>query len=74
VESTVNHCQYEGDTKIIQMALPKEIHGLCFYAWFVRQIIGCTFVFFEYNTKCMYFQWTRKIGCSKINPADQFDH
>ena len=77
VELTVNHCQYEGDTTIIRVALSREIHGLCFYVWFVGQIIDsnrCTFVFFEYNPKCMYFQWTRKISCSKINPSDQFDH
>jgi len=73
----VNHCHYEGDTTIIQMALSIEIHGLCFYVWFVGQIIdsnGCTLAFFEYNPKCMYFRWTRKIGFSKINLADQFDH
>jgi len=59
VDSTVNHCHYEDDTTIIRMALSKEIQGLHFYAWFVGQIIdsnGCTFVFYEYNTKCMYFQ------------------
>jgi len=39
VDSTVNHCHYEDDTTIIRMALPKEIQGLYFYAWFVRQII-----------------------------------
>jgi len=37
--TTVNHCHYEDDTIIIQMALSKEIRGLCFYVWFVRQII-----------------------------------
>jgi len=26
------------------------------------------------NTKYLYFQWTRKSDCSKINPTDQFDH
>ena len=68
---------YEDDATIIRMALSKEIQGLRFYVWFVKQIIGSngrTFVFSEYNTKCMYFQWTRKRGCSKINPTDQFDH
>ena len=36
---------------------------------------GCTFAFSEYNTKCMYFQWTRKkSGYSKIKTTDQFDH
>ena len=74
VESTVNYCHYESDTTIIRMTLSREIQWLCFYAWFVGQIIdsnGCTFTFFEYYTKCMYFQWT---GCSKINPTNQFDH
>jgi len=59
------------------MALSEEIQGLCFYAWFVGQIIGSngrTFAFSKYNTKCMYFQWKRKRGYSKINPTDQFDH
>ena len=77
VDSTDNHCHYEDDTTVIWMALSKEIQGLHFYAWFVRQIIdsnGCTFAFSKYNTKCMYFQWTKKRGCSKINPIDQFDH
>jgi len=63
VDSTVIHCLYEGDTTIIRMALPKKIQGLRFYVQFVRQIIdsnGCAFVFSEYNTKCMYFQWTKK--------------
>ena len=71
VDSTVNHFHYEDDTTIIRMALSKEIQGLHFYVWFVRQIIdsnGCTFVFSEYNTK------SRKRSCSKINPTDQFDH
>ena len=65
VESTANHCRYEGDTTIIQMALSREIYGLCFYAWLVGQIIdsnGCTLAFFEDRTKCMYFQRTRKNG------------
>jgi len=68
VDSTVNHCHYESDTTMIQMAMSGEIKGLCFYAWFVRQIIdsnGCTFAFSEYNTKYVYFQWTRKSSCSK---------
>ena len=77
VDSTVNHCHYEDDTTIIRMALSKEIQGLCFYVWFVRQITdsyGCTFTFSKYNTKYMYFQWTRKCVCSKMNLIDQFDH
>jgi len=77
VESIVNHCYYESDT-IIWMSLSREIQGLCFYhVWFVRQIIyfnRCTFEFSEYNARYMYFQWTRKSGCSKINPTDQFYH
>jgi len=66
VNSTVNHCCYEDDAAIIWMALSKEIQGLRFYAWFVGQIIasyGCTFALSEYNTKCMYFQWTIKRDC-----------
>jgi len=62
--------------KVIQMALSREIQGLCFYALFVRQIIdsyGCTFAFSEYNTIYMHFQWTRKSSCSKINLIDLFD-
>jgi len=77
LDSTVNHCHYEDDTTIIRMALSKEIQGLRFYVWFVGQIIdsnGCTFAFSECNTKCIYFQWTRKRGCSKINLTDQIDH
>jgi len=30
VESTVNHCHYEGDTTIIRMPLSREIQGLVF--------------------------------------------
>jgi len=77
VDSTVNHCHHKDDTTIVWMALSEEIQGLRFYVWFVGQIIGsngCTFAFSKYKTKCMYFQWTRKCGCSKINPTDQFDH
>ena len=77
VDSTVNHCHYEGDTTIIRMALSKEIQELRFYVWFVGQIIDsneCTFAFSKYSTKCIYFQWKRKRGCSKINPTDQLDH
>jgi len=73
----VNHCHYEDDTTILRIALSKETQGLRFYVWFFGQIIDsnrCIFAFSEYNTKCMYFQWTRKRGCSKINPTDQFDH
>jgi len=76
LDATANHCHNEDDTTIIHMALSKEIQGLRFYV-FVGQIIdsdGCTFAFSEYNTKCMYFQWTRKRGYSKINPTDQIDH
>ena len=71
VDSFVDHYHYEDDTTMIRMALSKEIQGLCFYVWFVRQIIDSahTFAFSKYNTKCMYFQWTRKRGCSKINPT-----
>ena len=76
-DSTVNHCHYEDDRTIMRMALSKEIQGFRLYVWFVGQIIdsnGCSFAFSEYYTKHMYFQWTRKHGCSKINPTDQFDH
>ena len=74
VDSTVNHCHYEDDTTIIRMALSKDIRGLCFYVWFVGKLLTLTGAFSKYNTKCMYFYWIRKRGCSKINPTDQFDH
>jgi len=33
MESTVNHCHYEGDTTIIQMVLSREIYKLCVYVY-----------------------------------------
>ena len=75
VESTVNHYHYESDTTIIRLSLSREIQRLCFYAWFIRQIIDSnryTFAVSGYNTKYMYFQWRRKSGCPKINPTGQF--
>ena len=29
-------------TTKVQMPLHREIQGLCFYTWFVRQIMNCT--------------------------------
>jgi len=50
VETTVNHCHYEGDATIIQMALSRALF-LC------RQIIDsnrCTFAFSEYITHTIH--------------------
>ena len=55
----------------------QEKQQLYFYARCAGKIMdsnGCTFLFSEYNTKYMYFQWTRKSCCSKINLTDQFDY
>ena len=38
VESTVNNCHYESVTTEIQMPLYREIHGPCFYVWFVSKL------------------------------------
>ena len=39
VESTVNNCHYESVTTNVRMPLYREIQELCFYVWFVGQII-----------------------------------
>ena len=68
MKSTVNHCHYEIDATIIWMSLSGEIQKLCFYAWFVRQIIYSntigTLLANSINT-CIFY-WARNNGCSKI--------
>ena len=52
VESTVNNCHYESVTTNVRMPLYRENQGLCFYVWFVWQIMdsnGRTFALFVYN-------------------------
>ena len=68
VESTVNNCHYESVTTIVRMPLYREIQGLCFYVWFVGQIMdshGRTFAFFVYNTNTCIFYWAKNTGCLK---------
>ena len=59
VESTVNHFHYVIDATIIWISLSREIQGLCFYVWFVRQITdsNCLFLF---TTQMHVFSMVKK--------------
>ena len=68
VESTVNNCNYENVTTIVQMPLYREIQGPCFYVWLVGKIMDShrgTFALFVYNANTYIFYWARNNGCSK---------
>ena len=58
VESTVNNCHYESTTTQVWMPLYREIQGLHFYVWFVRQIMdskGHTLLPYLYITQIHVF-------------------
>jgi len=73
MESTVNHWHYDSDGTTIWVLVSIEIQGLCFYVWFVRQIIDSKGTLLRF-LNIMQNMCISKSDCSKINPTNQFDY